>query len=70
MLLNIDDEIIKLLGAATVDKKEIEESLNLIILTGLEYVIYNGYTGIKLEEVEKLKRIYFFRGMLKMLNSK
>lgn len=70
MLLNIDDEIIKLLGAATVDKKEIEESLNLIILTGLENVIYNGYTGIKLEEVEKLKRIYFFRGMLKMLNSK
>lgn len=70
MLLNIDDEIIKLLGAATVDKKEIEESLNLIILTGIEHVIYNGYTGIKLEEVEKLKRIYFFRGMLKMLNSK
>jgi len=70
MLLNIDDEIIKLLGAATVDKKEIEESLNLIILTGLENVIYNGYTGIKLEEVEKLKRIYFFRGMLKILNDK
>lgn len=70
MLLNIDNEIIKLLGAATVDKKEIEESLNLIILTGLEQVIYNGYTGIKLEEVEKLKRIYFFRGMLKILSDK
>lgn len=70
MLLNIDDEIIKLLGAATVDKKELEKSLNLIILTGLEHVIYNGYTSIKLEEVEKLKRIYFFRGMLKILNDK
>lgn len=70
MLLNIDDEIIKLLRAATVDKKEIEESLNLIILTGLEQVIYNGYNGIKLEEVEKIKRIYFFRGMLKILNDK
>lgn len=70
MLVNIDNEIIKLVEPATVDKKEIEESLNLIILTGLEQVIYNGYRGIKLEEVEKLKRMYFFRGMLKILNDK
>ena len=70
MLVNIDNEIIKLVEPATVDKKEIEESLNLIILTGLEQVIYNGYRGIKLEEVEKLKRMYFFRGMLKILNNK
>ena len=70
MLLNIDDEIIKLIGPATVDKEELEESLNLIILTGLEHVIYSGYKGIKSEEVEKLKRIYFFRGMLKILNDK
>lgn len=68
MLVNIDNEIIKLVEPATVDKKEIEESLNLIILTGLEQVIYNGYNSIKLEEVEKLKRIYFFRGMLKILS--
>ena len=70
MLVNIDNEIIKLLGAAGVDKKELEESLNLIIVTGLEHSIYKGFNLIKLEDVKKLKRKYFFLGMLKILNSK
>ena len=69
MLVNIDDEIIKLIGPLTVDKKEIEESLNLVILTGLEHAVYSGFNGINSEEIEKLKRIYFFRGMLKMLTN-
>lgn len=70
MLVNIDDEIMNLIEPVTVDKKELEDSLNLIIVTGLEHVIYRGFNRIKLEDVEKLKRKYFFLGMLKILNSK
>lgn len=70
MLVNIDDEIMKLIGPLTVDKNELEDSLNLIIVTGLEHSIYKGFNLIKLEDVEKLKRKYFFLGMLKILNSK
>lgn len=70
MLVNIDDEIIKLIEPVTVDKEEIEDSVNLMIITGLEHVIYRGFNRIKLEDVEKLKRKYFFLGMLKILNDK
>lgn len=70
MLVNIDDEIMKLIEPVTVDKEEIEDSVNLIIITGLEHVIYRGFNRIKLEDVEKLKRKYFFLGMLKILNVK
>lgn len=70
MLVNIDDEIIKLIEPVTVDKEELEDSLNLMIITGLEHVIYKGFNRIKLEDVEKLKRKYFFLGMLKILNDK
>lgn len=70
MLVNIDNEIIKLIGPLTVDKKEIEESLNLVILTGLEHAVYSGFNGINSEEIEKLKRKYFHIDMLKMLNNK
>lgn len=70
MLVNIDDEIMKLVEPVTVDKEELEDSLNLMIITGLEHVIYKGFNRIKLEDVEKLKRKYFFLGMLKILNDK
>ena len=70
MLVNIDDEIMNLIEPVTVDKKELENSLNLIIVTGLEHSIYKGFNRIKLEDVEKLKRKYFFLGMLKILNDK
>lgn len=70
MLVNIDDEIMKLIEPVTVDKEEIEDSVNLMIITGLEHVIYRGFNRIKLEDVEKLKRKYFFLGMLKILNDK
>lgn len=70
MLVNIDDEIMKLIEPVTVDKEEIEDSVNLMIITGLEHVIYRGFNRIKLEDVEKLKRKYFFLGMLKILNNK
>ena len=70
MLVNIDDEIMKLVEPITVDKGELEDSLNLIIVTGLEHSIYKGFNRIKLEDVEKLKRKYFFLGMLKILNDK
>ena len=69
MLVNIDDEIMNLIEPVTVDKNELEDSLNLMILTGLEHAVYSGFNGINSEEVEKLKRIYFFRGMLKMLTN-
>jgi hypothetical protein len=70
MLVNIDDEIMNLIEPVTVDKKELEDSLNLMIITGLEHSIYKGFNRIKLEDVEKLKRKYFFLGMLKILNGK
>lgn len=70
MLVNIDDEIMKLIEPVTVDKEEIEDSVNLMIITGLEHVIYRRFNRIKLEDVEKLKRKYFFLGMLKILNDK
>ena len=70
MLVNIDDEIMKLIEPVTVDKEEIEDSVNLMIITGLEHIIYRGFNRIKLEDVEKLKRKYFFLGMLKILNDK
>lgn len=70
MLVNIDDEIMKLIEPVTVDKEEIEDSLNFLIVIGLEDSIYKGFNRIKLEDVEKLKRKYFFLGMLKILNGK
>ena len=70
MLVNIDNEIMKLLEPITVDKEDLEDSLNLMIITGLEDSIYKGFNRIKLEDVEKLKRKYFFLGMLKILNDK
>lgn len=70
MLVNIDNEIMKLIEPLTVDKEELEDSLNLMIITGLEDSIHKGFNRIKLEDVEKLKRKYFFLGMLKMLNNK
>lgn len=68
MLVNIDDEIMKLIEPLTVDKKELEDSLNFLIVIGLEDSIYKGFNRIKLEDVEKLKRKYFFLGLLKILN--
>ena len=70
MLVNIDNEIMKLIEPLTVDKKELEDSLNFLIVIGLEDSIYKGFNRIKLEDVEKLKRKYFFLGMLKILNGK
>jgi hypothetical protein len=70
MLVNIDDEIIKLIRPLTVDKKEIEDSVNQILLTGLTYVTNCGFGSIKPEKIEELKRKYFYRGMLKVLNDK
>lgn len=70
MLVNIDNEIIKLLGPLTVDEYEIEEFVNQIILTGLAYATYRGFGNIKPNEIEKLKRKYFHIDMLKMLNNK
>lgn len=68
MLVNIDNEIMKLIEPLTVDKKELENSLNFLIVIGLEDSIYKGFNRIKLEDVEKLKRKYFFLGLLKILN--
>lgn len=70
MLVNIDNEIMKLIGPLTVDKKEIEDSVNQILLTGLSYLTYRGFGNINPKEIEKLKRKYFYRGMLKILNDK
>ena len=70
MLVNIDNEIMKLIEPLTVDRKELEDSLNFLIVIGLEDSIYKGFNRIKLEDVEKLKRKYFFLGLLKKLNGK
>ena len=70
MLVNIDNEIIKLIGPLTVDKKEIENSVNQILLTGLAYATYRGFGNIKPKEIDKLKRKYFHIEMLEMLNNK
>ena len=70
MLVNIDDEIIKLIRPLTVDKEEIEDSVNQILLTGLAYANYRGFGNIKSKEIEKLKRKYFHMEMLKALNGK
>lgn len=70
MLVNIDDEIMKLIGPLTVDKKEIEDSVNQILLAGLAYATYRGFRNIKPRDIDKLKTKYFHIEMLKMLNGK
>ena len=53
MLVNIDDEIMKLIGPLTVDKKEIEDSVNQILLAGLAYATYRGFRNIKPKDIDK-----------------
>lgn len=70
MLVNIDNEIMKLIGPLTVDKKEIEDSVNQILLTGLAYATYRGFANAKPKEIDRLKTKYFYKEMLKTLNNK
>ena len=64
MNIKIKNSIIEVLRPVTDGDADLERTVNILILNGIEKAIEDGFTGIDMETVEKLQKEHIIENML------
>lgn len=64
MNIKIKNSIIEVLRPVTDGDADLERTVNILILNGIEKAIDDGFTGIDMETVEKLQKEHIIENML------
>lgn len=64
MNIKIKNSIIEVLRPVTAGDADLERTVNILILNGIEKAIADGFTGIDMETVEKLQKEHIIENML------
>ena len=64
MNIKIKNSIIEILRPVTAGDADLEKTVNILILNGIEKAIDDGFTGIDMETVEKLQKEHIIENML------
>lgn len=64
MNIKIKNSIIEVLRPVTDSDADLERTVNILILNGIEKAIDDGFTGIDMETVEKLQKEHIIENML------
>lgn len=64
MNIEIKNEIIEVLRPVTDGDADLERTVNILILNGIEKAIDDGFTGIDMETVENLQKEHIIENML------
>lgn len=64
MNIKIKNSIIEVLRPVTAGDADLERTVNILILNGIEKAIDDGFTGIDMETVEKLQKEHIIENML------
>lgn len=64
MNIKIKNSIIEILRPVTAGDADLERTVNILILNGIEKAIDDGFTGIDMETVEKLQKEHIIENML------
>lgn len=67
MNIEISNDIIEILRPVTAGDEDLKSTINILILNGIEKNIEDGFTGIKLETVEKLQEKHIINRLIKDL---
>ena len=64
MNIKIKNSIIEILRPVTAGDADLERTVNILILNGIEKAIDDGFTGIDMETVEELQKEHIIENML------
>lgn len=64
MNIKIKNSIIEILRPVTAGDADLERTVNILILNGIEKAIDDGFTGIDMETVEELQKEHVIKNML------
>lgn len=64
MNIKIKNSIIEVLRPVTNGDADLERTVNILILNGIEKAIEDGFTGIDMETVENLQKEHVIENML------
>lgn len=64
MNIKIKNSIIEVLRPVTNGDADLERTVNILILNGIEKAIDDGFTGIDIETVEELQKEHIIENML------
>lgn len=64
MNIKIKNSIIEVLRPVTAGDADLERTVNILILNGIEKAIDDGFTGIDMETVENLQKEHIIENML------
>lgn len=64
MNIKIKNSIIEILRPVTAGDADLERTVNILILNGIEKAIDDGFTGIDMETVENLQKEHIIENML------
>lgn len=64
MNIKIKNSIIEILRPVTAGDADLERTVNILILNGIEKAIDDGFTGIDMETVEELQKEHVIENML------
>lgn len=64
MNIKIKNSIIEVLRPVTNGDADLERTVNILILNGIEKAIDDGFTGIDMETVENLQKEHIIENML------
>lgn len=64
MNIKIKNSIIEILRPVTAGDVDLERTVNILILNGIEKAIDDGFTGIDMETVEELQKEHVIENML------
>lgn len=67
MNIEISNDIIEILRPVTAGDEDLKSTINILILNGIVKNIEDGFTGIKLETVEKLQEKHIINRLIKDL---
>ena len=67
MNIEIANDIIEILQPVTAGDEDLKSTINILILNGIVKNIEDGFTGIKLETVEKLQEKHIINRLIKDL---
>lgn len=64
MNIKIKNSIIEILRPVTAGDADLERTVNILILNGIEKAIDDGFTGIDMETVEELQKEHVIENMI------
>lgn len=67
MNIKIKNSIIEILRPVTAGDADLERTVNILILNGIEKAIDDGFTGIDMETVEELQKEHVINRLIKDL---